>query len=187
MLTAGRLYLVVKSELPEEDVSRELDEVIRTEADRAVQAIARHMPFADIVYQLGVLAHYVADVNNPLNTSSADPNESDYFLDYLGYIDTARERFAVVFYGPPEGARIDVDGMVLRALDRGRVLYPKIGREYERVGGVGREPFDDRSEAFESMESSTTLPRSWSSPIRKARSGSIATCREIARAMEPTE
>ena len=130
------------------DGSGSLDTVIRNETARAIRAIVSHHPFEDVVYQLGVVAHYVADANNPLNSSQDDPGEPQYFVDYLRYVDTARDRFSVVFYGPPSGAEVDIDGMVLRALDRGRKLYPLIGEEYRGVDPAEKGGFDDQSQAF---------------------------------------
>lgn len=128
-----------------------LDRWILDETDRAIAAIRSHRPFRDVVYQLGVLAHYVADANNPLSTDESDPREGRYSVDYLSYVEGVQERFAVVFYGDGR----DLDGpdalspLVSRTLARSRVLYPWIAREYLRVGGPpGSAKFDDKSVAF---------------------------------------
>jgi hypothetical protein len=128
-----------------------LDEVILSETERAIRFIRSHRPFKDIVYQLGVLSHFVADANNPLSTAEADPREPSYFADYLRYVETAQDRFSVVFYGDGR----DLEGpdaiapLMSRTLARSRHLYPSIGEEYRRVGGPPGAPhFDDRSVAF---------------------------------------
>ena len=133
------------------DGSGSLDEVLLYEAHGVVQAIRAHRPFEEVVYRLGVVAHYVADANNPLNTSSADPAEGRYFADYLRYMESAERRFQPVFYG----LRSEVQDaptlapLLQQALERGRAVYPLIGREYQRVGTVdGRRLFDDRSSAY---------------------------------------
>ncbi len=128
-----------------------LDQRILIETRRAIDAIRGHRPFADIVFNLGVLAHYVADANNPLGTADSDPREREYFNDYLRYIESAQERYALVFYGDGRDlAGADAIGPFLdRTLARGRQLYPSVGREYRRVGGPpGTRKFDDRSVAF---------------------------------------
>ncbi|MEE8138778.1 MAG: hypothetical protein V3R89_00215 [Thermoanaerobaculia bacterium] len=127
-----------------------LDRVIAREVERAVRAIQGHRPFADIVQQLGVVSHYLADANNPLNASDGDPREGDYFADYLSYVDRVRPRFPVVFYGgPPVETPQDVRRLVARALERSSALYPAIGREYRRIGPAsGIDGFDDKSTAF---------------------------------------
>lgn len=131
--------------------SGRVDQVIQKETEKVIRAIRQHYPFRDIVYQMGVVAHYVADANNPLNTADSDPHEKSYARDYLRYVEGAQARFAVVLIGyqrmieEPE----DLTQLLNRALDRGRLLYPAIGDEYRRVGAVnGRELFDDRSTAF---------------------------------------
>lgn len=133
------------------DGSGRLEEVIGEEVERAIAAIRSHLPFERVVYQLGVVSHYVADANNPLATSSADAGEERYFTDYLRYLESAEPRLPVLFYGVYPG--LEERGSLAPLLDatlaRGRQLYPLVGREYRRIGfesGVGR--FDDRSTAF---------------------------------------
>lgn len=133
------------------DGSGRLVEVIDDEVERAIEAIRAHMPFERVVYQLGRVSHYVADANNPLNTSSADAGEARYFVDYLRYLESAEPRLPVVFYGVYPG--LEEGGSLAPLLDatleRGRSLYPLVGLEYRRIGfesGIGR--FDDRSTAF---------------------------------------
>lgn len=128
-----------------------LDQVIVKEVERAITAIEKHYPFSDIIHQLGVVAHYVADANNPLNTSDADPHEREYSTDYLRYVESAQPRFDVVFDG--HGRMIqepnELEELIQRSLERSRSFYPSIGDEYRRVGAVnGVELYDDRSTAF---------------------------------------
>jgi hypothetical protein len=131
--------------------SGNLDRTVHSATARAIDAIVTHKPFAEVVYKLGVVAHFVADANNPLNSSDADPDELAYFADYLRYIDSARERYPIVFYGEGRDLREsgDLRRLVGSSLHRGRDLYPMIGAEYERVGRIdGISLFDDRSTAF---------------------------------------
>lgn len=128
-----------------------LDRIVVEEAHRAVAAIRDHRPFDEVVRQLGVVAHFVADANYPLNTAASDPREADFFADYARYVDSAEPRLPLVFYGlaPALDRRPDVAPLMSLTLARGRRLYPLVGREYRRIGfvsGVGR--FDDRSTAF---------------------------------------
>lgn len=105
----------------------------------------------------------MADANLPLNTANTDPGEGRYFRDFLEYADSARPRFAVVFYGlgPAWQSPRDIQAWTRTTLARGRKLYPAIGEEYRRIGafaapagasGVagasGLGAFDDRSTAF---------------------------------------
>lgn len=133
------------------DGSGTLDRVIAAETARAIEMIRAPRTFAEIAYQLGRLSHFVADANNPLNASQADPGEGRYFADYLYYMESAEPRFAKVFYGIDArfDRRADLGGLAGAALQRGRLYYPLVGREYARTGAIdGRRLFDDRSTAF---------------------------------------
>lgn len=128
-----------------------LPAVIVAEAARAVAMIEQHHQFEDIVRQLGALAHYVADLANPLNTADDDPREAEYFADYAHYLEAAEPRLPLVFYGLMPGLerRGDLAPLVAAGVERGRGLYPLVGREYRRIGfASGRGRFDDRSTAF---------------------------------------
>jgi hypothetical protein len=118
-------------------------------ADAAILAIRGHQPFEDIVRRLGVVSHFVADANNPLAASAADPDEGLYFADYFRYIETAEPRFPLVFYGVQGVEGRGIATILDAALHRGRQLYPLIGHEYRRINfGSGVGVFDDRSTAF---------------------------------------
>ncbi|HTQ79194.1 MAG TPA: hypothetical protein VMM92_04300 [Thermoanaerobaculia bacterium] len=128
-----------------------LDRVIAAEAEAAIQAIQAHRPFNEIVRRMGVVAHFVADANEPLATSGDDPEEGRYFADFLRYAESAEPRFPLIFYGawPVLNTPKDLDALLRETLRRGRELYPAVGREYRRIdfaSGLGR--FDDRSSAF---------------------------------------
>lgn len=128
-----------------------LDRAIVEEVRAAVAALRRPAPFDEVARRLGVVAHYVADANNPLNAAGDDAEEGRYFADYLRYAQSAEPRFALVFYAgePAVEDEAGLRRMVLRSLARGRQLYPLIGREYRRIAfapGIVR--FDDRSTAF---------------------------------------
>ena len=134
-----------------QDGSGSLDLVIAAEAARAVQSIETHQPFQTVVYQLGVVLHYVIEANNPLSVSSQDPLESTYAADFNHYVDTATPRMPALFYGLDtrlQGPQ-DLVPWVGRTIARSRRLYPYIGQEYRRIDGCsGSECFDDRSTAF---------------------------------------
>lgn len=133
------------------DGTGSLGRTIAAEVDEAIAAIRDHHTFAEIVQRLGRISHYVADANNPLNTSSADPEEGRYFRDYLQYVDSALPRFPLTFFGlePGLAQASDVSPLVRRTLSRSRTYYPMIGLEYRRVGyAAGAAAFDDRSTAF---------------------------------------
>lgn len=133
------------------DGSGRLDSAIEVAVQNAIGAILSHQPFQEISYRLGVVSHFVADANNPLNTAQSDTQEGRYYADFLAYLESTEPRVRIVFYGfrrDFDGKR-DLPGLINEALDRGRGFYPAVGREYRRVRfASGVEAFDDLSSAF---------------------------------------
>ncbi|HXO19784.1 MAG TPA: hypothetical protein VOA87_07650, partial [Thermoanaerobaculia bacterium] len=134
-----------------EDGTGSLDRVVAEEVEGAIAAIRGHQPFEEVVQRLGTVSHFVADADNPLAASGADPEVGRYFADFLRYAESAEPRFPLVFYGLPPGldGRRGLTGLLDDAFRRGRELSPFVGREYRRLdfaSGIGR--FDDRSSAF---------------------------------------
>ena len=133
------------------DGTGRLDQAITTAVDNAVRAIVAHQPFHEICYRLGIVSHFIADANNPLNSAEDDVDEGRYYADFLTYLESTEPRLQLVFYG----FRRDFDGgrdlpvLIAGGLERGRRFYPLVGREYRRVGfASGRQAFDDQSTAF---------------------------------------
>lgn len=131
--------------------TRKLLSTLAAGAGETVSAIKSHRPFEEIIFSLGRLAFFAADANNPLAHSAADPRERTYAADFERYVRSAFPRFPVVFYGEGRDvtSRRALDHLLTAIGDRGRELYPMIGREYRRVGKIdGVAEFDDRSTAF---------------------------------------
>ncbi len=133
------------------DGTGRLDEAITVAVDNAIGAIIAHRPFNEICYRLGIVSHFLADANNPLNTAEDDSLEGRYFGDFLAYLESAEPRLELVFYGfrPDFDGESDLTALIAEGLERGRGFYPLVGREYRRVGfASGIEAFDDQSTAF---------------------------------------
>lgn len=134
------------------DGSGTLDQVVARRVQEAIAAIRQHRPFNEVAYRLGRMAYQVSCLNDPLATDRSDPEEQRFAADYHRYTASTRARIRPVFYGfhPGPADRADrIDALVADALDRGRTLYPLIGREYRRVGfASGVRTFDDRSTAY---------------------------------------
>ena len=133
------------------DGSGSLDRALEEAVTAAVAAIRGHRPFDEVVFRMGIAAHYMADANNPLATSADDAEAGRYFVDFLRYAETAEPRFPLVFYGMKPGLEhaAGVSALLADTLRRGRELYPMIGLEYRKIdfaSGIGL--FDDRSTAF---------------------------------------
>src|SRR5881296_1918721 len=82
--------------------------------------LARRAPFKKVTYEMGVLAHLVADVEFPLNASNADPREPLYRDAYCRYIERMLDRipFVVDRDPPPSLEKDDVQGFVLASARR---------------------------------------------------------------------
>lgn len=133
------------------DGSGRLDQAIAIAVDNAVRSITAHQPFNEISYRLGIVSHFVADANNPLNADESDPEEPRYYADFLSYLESSEPRVRMVFYGFRRGfdGSRHLPDLITEALERGRGFYPAVGREYRRVDfAPGRQAFDDRSSAF---------------------------------------
>lgn len=123
----------------------------RQQADNTVRFITEHRPFSDIVFQLGVVAHLVAMANDPVPAWKPAQPRPEFKDDYIRYLDTARPRFAVLYYG--YGRQIETADQLAELLERAqrrnRLLAPMIAEEYQRIGSVdGTNQFDDKSTAF---------------------------------------
>lgn len=132
-------------------VEIDLDRLIETEVEQAIRAIVDHRPFSQIVYQLGVVAYWVASANNPLFLTEAGRPGPDYWQDYFEYLQDASQRFSVLYYGhdrqfdTPEA----LAALLARSQSRSIAMAPWIAEEYRRIGAIdGARLFDDRSTAF---------------------------------------
>ena len=133
------------------DGSGRLDAAIEQAVDNTVRSIELHRPFNEVCYRLGVVAHYLADANDPLQTDTSDPHEASYADDFRRYLERTLPRLSVVFYGfrPGYRGRRDLPALIADSLRRTRANYPFVGREYRRIGyGSGVRTFDDRSTAY---------------------------------------
>lgn len=114
-------------------------------------ALRKPVPLEDLVEELGVLAVRVLDANDPLAAAHHDALEPTYASAYQAYVDSVRPRLRLVYYGQNReliyGHR--VDGSIATILDRSRSLYPFLGEEFYRTGGLRNwQELDDRSVAF---------------------------------------
>lgn len=144
---AGARGVSGPGDLAPREVAAALAEALRS----AVEAVREHRPMAVVATRMGTLAGFATELNDPLSRSARDPRLARFAPDFERYVDSARGRFAPVFYGLDRGlgGRGGVEALAARALERGAPLRAAIVREYERVGyRSGREAFDDRSTAF---------------------------------------
>jgi hypothetical protein len=124
-----------------------LQERIRRETLGAIEMIHKGDSMSHVVTRLGVLAHLVADANNPFHVANDNTRFSTAHDDYEQYFERRLAKFPTVFYGLDP--HFQLDDYLGRTFDRTSKFYPLIGEEYFR-GGVARSStdFDDHSTAF---------------------------------------
>ena len=118
---------------------------------RIVDLINRRTPFEKIVYELGVLTHFVADLNNPLNTAQGDPRYEKIRRDFETYVARKLPKFRLTFTGHNSGelGRKDVFGFARAVSQRSAKFGPYLSRSYFPKGRmVSSRTFDDRHTAF---------------------------------------
>jgi hypothetical protein len=128
-----------------------LEVALEAQVLHCAAALQKPVPLADLVEELGVLSVRVLDANDPLAVAHDDNREPTYATAYQQYVDAARPRIRLVYYGQnPDliyGGR--VDGAIRAALARSRLLYPFLGAEFYRTGALRSwRELDDRSVAF---------------------------------------
>lgn len=122
-----------------------LDEAVR----RAVAAIDGHSPISEVARRLGVVAHFAADLSDPLLTAPGGAT-APFALDFGLFVETMAHRFAVVFYGyaEPEGgggaAAASPREEAIRSARKAREYFDHLERAYAAAAG-SRPSFDLRS------------------------------------------
>ena len=128
--------------------SGKLRERIESETAKTISMLRKRESMAQVVERLGILAHLVADANNPFHVSHDDPRLDPAHDDFEQYFEQRMAKFPTVFYGLDD--RPDVAAIVERAVSRTEHFYPLMGSEYLEPGGGRRTSadFDDHSTAF---------------------------------------
>jgi hypothetical protein len=124
-----------------------LRERIERQTQTIITMIRSGKPMSQVVLQLGALAHYVADANNPFHVANDKPELTDFHDDYERYFERRMLKFPTVFYGLE--SNFQLSSFLDRTFDRTAKFYPLIGEEYFRFGEQhDSSSFDDRSTAF---------------------------------------
>lgn len=117
---------------------------IERETRLAIQMIRKGEPMSDVVQRLGILAHLVADANNPFHVANDDPRHSETHNDFETYFERRLSKFPTVFYGLEQN--FELTPYLNKTLARTAKFYPLMSGEYKRGGSAAT--FDDRSTAF---------------------------------------
>lgn len=128
--------------------SGKLRERIQAETTKAISMLRKRESMAQVVEHLGILAHLVADANNPFHVSHDDPRLDLSHNDFEQYFEERMAKFPTVFYGLDE--QPNVSTIVERAVTRTEHFYPLMTSEYLPDGLERRTSadFDDHSTAF---------------------------------------
>lgn len=120
---------------------------IERETRLAIQMIRRGDGMSDVIQRLGILAHLVADANNPFHVANDDPRLGESHNDFETYFERRLSKFPTVFYGLEPN--FELTSYLDKTLARSARFYPLMREEYFR-GGTRRSSseFDDRSTAF---------------------------------------
>jgi hypothetical protein len=119
---------------------------IEKETAAIVNLLRTKQPMQQVVFRLGMLAHFVGDANNPWHVATDEELESSH-ADFEHYFERRMERFPTVFYGlDPHFA---LPQYLDRTLHRTANFAPLMSEEYFRGGSRHTSSdFDDRSTAF---------------------------------------
>ena len=128
--------------------SGKLRERIQAETAKTISMLRKRESMAQVVEHLGILAHLVADANNPFHVSHENPRLDPAHDDFEQYFERRMAKFPTVFYGLDE--QPNVSAIVERAVNRTEHFYPLMSSEYLADDGEQRssEDFDDHSTAF---------------------------------------
>lgn len=113
--------------------------------------INERAPFAEIAFYFGSLAHYMADLNDPLILRDDDPREGTYRSDFAIFAEKNIPKFPWVFHGP-ENDLLKQDLLkdyVFETAQQAAQNYAVIGDAYYPEGTlVSSDTFDWKSLPF---------------------------------------
>jgi hypothetical protein len=119
---------------------------IQNETATIVTLLRTKQPMQQVVFRLGMLAHFVGDANNPWHVAT-DAELEPAHADFEHYFERRMERFPTVFYGLDP--RFALPQYLDRTLHRTANFAPLMSEEYFRGGSRHTSSdFDDRSTAF---------------------------------------
>jgi len=134
------------SEEPADAHRAHLRDRIQNETAAIVMLLRTKQPMQQVVFRLGMLAHFVGDANNPWHVATDEELESSH-ADFEHYFERRMERFPTVFYGLDP--RFALAQYLDRMLHRTANFAPLMSEEYFRGGSRHTSSdFDDRSTAF---------------------------------------
>ena len=124
-----------------------LRERIEKETAKSIQMIRSGEPMSHVAERLGILAHLVADANNPFHVANDDARLTAAHNDFEQFFEQRLAKFPTVFYGLDP--RFQLTSYLDKTFARTAKFYPLMSEEYFRGGTLrSSSEFDDRSTAF---------------------------------------
>ena len=128
-----------------------LEQVMVNQVQRVLDLLAQRAPMNTVMYEMGVLSHYVTLANDPTIADNADPREADWADDFERYTEARMNSFRMVFdgYYSPSLAKDDVPGFVGECKRRAGRHYPVLSMMWVKGdGSIARGDFDDRHPVY---------------------------------------
>ncbi len=116
--------------------------------EQAVKSIDKQRPFSRVASEMGALAHFICDLNDPLKVSGE--GERPFAGDYYAYVERNLPKYPLVFYGW-EDAILDQGGVEEFAHEtarRARRYHEPIAAAYAAGDREAAGVFDERSLPF---------------------------------------
>ncbi len=122
-------------------------EKIARQAQVVVNMINNHEPFKKIVHEMGILSHYVTDLNFPLTLNGEG---KEYYDAFAKFCQNKEDKIQFVFYGfhNPHLSRNDLHAFSDEVFQRSASHIPFVQQAYSRAQQGIQGEFDDRSILF---------------------------------------
>ena len=108
------------------------------EVNKIKAMIERREKFKRVLHEMGVLSHYIADASHPLHTSSDDPEENRYILEFNKLTEKKLDKMRIVFtsFRSPQLERGDVMGLIAEEATRANRYYEWLASSFIENGHV---------------------------------------------------
>ncbi|HJZ10718.1 MAG TPA: hypothetical protein VJ521_01115 [Acidobacteriota bacterium] len=110
-----------------------------------------HKPFKHVAIELGKMAHYMSDLNDPLLLADEDARENQYRSDFAVFTEKNMEKFPWIFHGheDPLLTENQMQAYLHKVAQRAAKQYPLLGESYFPNGTlVSSDTFDLKSLPF---------------------------------------
>lgn len=128
-----------------------LEQVMVSQVQRVLDLLAQRAPMSSVVYEMGVLSHYVTLASDPTIAENSDAREADWAGAFERYTEARMGSFRMVFdgYYSPALAKDDVAAFVGECEKRSARHYPVLSMMWVKDDGtIARGDFDERNPVY---------------------------------------